>query len=86
MCFNAQGIQQQLRKAQSWEAKPCALTHRVCANDFGDPKSKTNIYCMNLKQCLELRNKELFKTGLKRQEMSNISAEIFMQYVIRARK
>jgi hypothetical protein len=52
---------------------------------LGEPKSKTNIYCMNLKQCLERRSKESVQNMIIMQEIRNMSAKIFMQYVIGAR-
>jgi hypothetical protein len=53
---------------------------------LGKPKNKTNIYFMNLKRCLEHRSKESVQNGVRMQEIRNMSAEIFMQYVIGDRK
>jgi hypothetical protein len=63
----------------------CVNAQGICQR-LGEPKSKTNIYCMKLKRCLERTSKESVQNRDRMQEMRNMSAQIFMQYIIGARK
>jgi len=59
----------------------------MCVNAQGmrqqleEPKTKTNMYCMHLKGCLELRSKKFVRNKVRMQKISIMSTQIVMQYV-----
>ena len=63
----------------------CVNAQGMCQR-LSEPESKTNIYYMNLKRCLERRSEESVQNEVKMQNLINMSAKIIIYYVVGARK